>query len=120
MEGPADKTITLVAVQRRGIDVPIPKLHQNVPELAYLGGHNLGEVLDVERRATAGALARRGRPNMTIEIDTVDAWHIGALFMFFEAATIYAGAVYNVNPLDQPGVELGKQVTYAQLGRPDA
>jgi glucose-6-phosphate isomerase len=25
-----------------------------------------------------------------------------------------------VNPLDQPGVELGKQFTYAQLGRPDA
>jgi glucose-6-phosphate isomerase len=25
-----------------------------------------------------------------------------------------------VNPLDQPGVELGKQFTYAQLGRVDA
>jgi glucose-6-phosphate isomerase len=25
-----------------------------------------------------------------------------------------------VDPLDQPGVELGKQFTYAILGRPDA
>jgi glucose-6-phosphate isomerase len=31
-----------------------------------------------------------------------------------------AGALYEVNPLDQPGVELGKRYTYAMLGRPDA
>jgi glucose-6-phosphate isomerase len=120
MEGPADKTITFVSVPRKERDVPIPKLHQNVPELAYLGGHSLGEVLDIERRATAGALARRGRPNMTLELEAVDAWHVGALFMLLEAATIYAGALYGVNPLDQPGVELGKQFTYAMLGRTDA
>ena len=120
MEGPADKTITLVSVPRRDKDVAIPRLHQNVPELAYLGGHSLGEVLDIERRATAGALARRGRPNMTFELEAVDAWHIGALMMLLEAATIYAGALYGVNPLDQPGVELGKQFTYAMLGRKDA
>jgi glucose-6-phosphate isomerase len=119
MEGPADKTVTFIAVSPRD-DVVIPKLHQKVPDLAYLGGHKLGEVLDVERRATAGALAVRGRPNMTLEMDSIDAWHVGALFMFFEVATIYAGALYDVNPLDQPGVELGKQFTYAMLGRPDA
>jgi glucose-6-phosphate isomerase len=28
--------------------------------------------------------------------------------------------LYDVNPLDQPGVELGKQFTYAMLGRADA
>src|SRR5688572_4868950 len=120
MEGPEDKTITFISVRRAGADVEIPKLHPKVPELAYLGGHTLGEVLDVERRATAGALARRGRPNMTFEIDAVDAWHIGGLFMLLEAATIVAGAMYGVNPLDQPGVELGKQFTYAMLGRRDA
>src|SRR5256885_16463671 len=116
MEGPADKTITLVAVQRRGIDVPIPKLHQNVPELAYLGGHRLSELLDIERRATAGALARRGRPNMTLSIERVDPWHVGGLLMFLEMATAYAGHLYSVNAFDQPGVELGKQFTYAMLG----
>jgi glucose-6-phosphate isomerase len=120
MEGPADKTITFIGVPRPSDDVTIPTLHPKVSELAYLGGHTLGEVLDVERRATAGALARRGRPNMTLELDGVDAWHVGALFMLLEAATIYAGALYDVNPLDQPGVELGKQFTYALLGRPDA
>jgi glucose-6-phosphate isomerase len=120
MEGPADKTITLISVARSGADVTIPKLHPKVGELAYLGGHTLGEVLDVERRATAGALAARGRTNMTLHLDAVDGWHVGALFMLLECATIYAGALYGVNPLDQPGVELGKQFAYAQLGRTDA
>jgi glucose-6-phosphate isomerase len=118
MEGTADKTITLISAPPRDRDVTIPKLHQDIPELAYLGGHALGEVLDVERRATAGALALRGRPNMTIELDAVDAWHVGALMMLLEVATVHAGALYGVNPLDQPGVELGKNFTYAIMGRP--
>ena len=120
MEGPGDKTVAFIAVDEGGADVTIPKLHANVKELGYLGGHRLGELLSIEQRATAGALARRGRPNMTIHVQRVDAWHVGALFMLLEIATIYAGELYGVNPLDQPGVELGKQFTYAMLGRADA
>ncbi len=119
MEGPGDKTVTFIATPNDD-DLEIPKLHRDVPELAYLGGHSLGEVLSVERRATAGALAARGRPNMTIDLEELSPASVGALFLFFEAATIYAGAMYGVNPLDQPGVELGKQFTYAMLGRPGA
>jgi glucose-6-phosphate isomerase len=117
MEGPANKTVTFLAVAGPERDVRIPSLHGDVAELAYLGGHSLFELLDVERRATAGALARRGRPNMTLTLDAVDAWHLGGLFMLFELATVYAGALYDVNPLDQPGVELGKKLTYALMGR---
>jgi glucose-6-phosphate isomerase len=117
MEGPHDKTVTFIAVREPGFDVEIPSLHHEVPELGYLGGHRLGELLDVERRATAGALANRGRPNMTIYLDQVDPWHVGALFTMFGLSTVYAGGLYGVNPLDQPGVELGKEFTYAMLGR---
>jgi glucose-6-phosphate isomerase len=118
MEGPGDKTVTFLTVKERLTDISIPKLHTDVTELAYLGGHHLGELLDVEQRATAGALARRGRPNMTLSLDKLDAFHVGALFMFLECATIYAAMLYGVDPLNQPGVELGKQFTYAMLGRP--
>jgi len=117
MEGPGDKTVTFISVASRAGDVTIPKLHADVGDLGYLGGHSLGEVLDYERRATAGALAKRGRPNMTIELDEISPATVGGLFMLFEIATIYAGGLYDVNPLDQPGVELGKQFTYAMLGR---
>ncbi len=118
MEGPADKTVTFVAVAGRADRGPIPRLYADVPDLAYLGGHSLGELLDVERRATAGALARRGRPNMTFTLDEVDAHHVGGLIFLLEMATAYAGELYDIDAFNQPGVELGKQFTYGMLGRP--
>jgi glucose-6-phosphate isomerase len=120
MEGPADKTITFVAVREPGVDITIPRSHEDVSELAYLGGHSLAELISIEQRATAGALARRGRPNMTITIDRVDAWHVGGLMMLLEIATAYAGELYGIDAFNQPGVELGKQFAYAMLGRPGA
>jgi glucose-6-phosphate isomerase len=76
MEGPGDKTAAFIGVQEVGVDVEIPRL-QDIPEPAYPGGHRLSELLDIERRATAGALARRGRPDMTLALGRVDAWHVG-------------------------------------------
>lgn len=120
MEGPADKTVTFVAVKERSTDVRIPAGFPDVKELGYLTGHSLGELIDIEQRATAGALARRGRPNMTIELDRVDAAGVGELMMFLEIATAYAGQLYQIDAFNQPGVELGKQFAYALLGRPGA
>lgn len=118
MEGPADKTVTFVTVGDQGEDLTIPAVHSDLPDLAYLGRHRLGELLGAEQRATAGALAVRGRPSLTIRLDAVDAWHLGGLFMMLEIATAYAGELYGVNAFDQPGVELGKRFTYALFGRP--
>jgi glucose-6-phosphate isomerase len=120
MEGPADKTVTFVAVHERGTDITIPSAFGDVKELGYLAGHSLGELIDIEQRATAGALARRGRPNMTIHIDRVDASHVGQMMMLLEIATAYAGQLYGIDAFNQPGVELGKQFAYALLGRPGA
>lgn len=120
MEGPADKTVTFVTVERRAADLVVPAAFPDVTELSYLGGHTLGELIDIEQRATAGALARRGRPNMTIRLERVDASHVGQLMMFLELATAFAGQLYGVDAFNQPGVELGKQFAYALLGRPGA
>jgi glucose-6-phosphate isomerase len=117
MEGPQDKVITFVTLATGGVDLTIPRAARPLPELEYLEGHRMGELLDVERRATAGALAVRGRPNMTIILGAGDAWHVGALLMLLQIATAYAGELYGVNAFDQPGVELGKRFTYAILGR---
>jgi glucose-6-phosphate isomerase len=118
MEGPRDKTVTFISVRGRELEGAIPTRHVDIPELSYLQGHTLGELLDIERRATAGALAARGRFNANITIDAVDAWHVGALLQLFALATAYAGALYGVNAFNQPGVELGKQFAYAMLGKP--
>ncbi len=120
MEGPANKVVAFVAVNDHGGDIDVPSAFEHVTELGYLGGHSLGELLNIEQRATAGALAARGRSNLTTHIELVDAWHVGGLMMMFELATAYAGQMYGVNAFNQPGVELGKQFAYALLGRPGA
>ena len=117
MEGPFDKTITMLAVTDRAIDMAIPPEYPNIDALSYLGGHSLAELLDAERQATAQALAQRGRMNMTIEIPTLSAHTMGQMFMMLQIATVYGGALYDVNPFDQPGVELGKELTYGFFGR---
>ena len=117
VEGPFDKTITFLAELGSDVDVEIPPVYPDVGELGYLGGHTLGELLRVEREATEAALTQRGRMNMTIEMTEVDARSVGELFMLLQIATVYAGGLYGVDPLDQPGVELGKQLTYGIIGR---
>lgn len=119
MEGPADKTVTFLRLAAASDDVQIPRLERGEKALAFLGGHTLGELLDVECRATASALARAGRPSMTMTITAADAWHLGGLLMWLMQATTLAGALYRVNPLDQPGVELGKRLANRELGHPD-
>lgn len=120
MEGPKNKVVTFVTVDERVTDLIIPHGFKEVKELGYLGGHSLGELITIEQRATAGALAKRGRPNLTIRLERVDEWHVGGLIMLLEIATAYAGQLYEIDAFNQPGVELGKQFTYAMLGRPGA
>jgi glucose-6-phosphate isomerase len=120
IEGPFDKTVTFLAVGERDRDVAIPRFYEDIEALGYLGGHTLGDLLDAERRATAAALAERGRMNMTVTLPRVDERALGELFMMLEIATVHAGALYDVDPLDQPGVELGKQLAYGLMGRPGA
>src|SRR5690606_28428605 len=116
--GPFDKTITFLTIRDRSIDIEIPRLYQEASAIAYLGGHSLGELLDAEQAATAQALASAGRMNMTIELPALTPYHLGQLLMFFQIATVYAVALNRIDPLGQPGVELGKHLTYARMGRP--
>lgn len=117
MEGPRDKVVVFLGTEAPGEDIAIPGAREDTPELAYLGGHTLFGLLDRERRATAEALRREGRMNMTVMVDRVDAHSLGGLFMLFQIAVVHAGALYGVDPLDQPGVELGKVLTCGLMGR---
>jgi glucose-6-phosphate isomerase len=118
MEGPYDKAITFVEVEDLGVDITIPVRPDLPPDLVYLSGHTLGELLRAECGATAAALAREGRMSCMLRLPDLSPESMGELIMFFQLATGYAGVWYGVNPFDQPGVELGKQLIYAAMGRP--
>ena len=116
-EGPNDKLIQLISVESYRETVSIPNPPEEVPELGYFAGGELGQLLDRERLATSWALTQAGRPNLTITIPTIDAAIIGEFFYLFQLQTVMAGALYGVMPFGQPGVEAGKNATYALMGR---
>jgi len=118
MEGPFDKVITFVAVEKVEEEVPIPGRSDLPPDLAYLPGHSLAELLRAELEATASALAQSGRMSCTLRFSDLSARTLGEAIMFFQVATGFAGAWYGIDPFNQPGVELGKRLTYAAMGRP--
>jgi glucose-6-phosphate isomerase len=42
---------------------------------------------------------------------------MGQLFFAFELQTAFQGALYEIDPYDQPGVEAGKLAAFALIGR---
>ncbi len=117
VEGPADKAFIFLGAKSFQTNITLPDIGSEAPEMTYLQGAKLDHLLNSERKATAYALASSGKPVMSLELDAIDAPHIGALMYLLEAATLYGGGFYRVNPLDQPGVEAGKKATYALMGR---
>jgi glucose-6-phosphate isomerase len=111
--GPRDKLVTFVRVRERA-DREIPETE--IDDLAYLGGTGLGELLDAEFEATEASLAAAGRPNVRIEVDSLDAAGVGRLLYGLEAACILAGELYGVDTFTQPAVEWGKRAARGLLG----
>jgi glucose-6-phosphate isomerase len=116
-EGPNDKVIGLVEVQKFDREVEIPR-GLGVESLHYLEGRKMSELLSAEKKATEFALVESQRPNYTIQFPQVDAFHVGQFINMWQIATAYAGLLLNIDAYDQPAVELGKQATFGLMGRP--
>ncbi|MGQ9681712.1 MAG: glucose-6-phosphate isomerase [Anaerolineae bacterium] len=118
VEGPADKVINLVAVERFTEGGVIPAADEGEEELAWLGGHSLAELLNVEREATTAALTAANRPNCTHLLPEVNPFTVGQFLYMLEMQTAITALFFALDAYDQPGVEAGKVATYALMGRP--
>jgi len=116
MEGPFDKTVTLLAPEKFSNDMEL-SAWPAAPQLDYLHGKSLGQLMRSEQLATAVALAKNRRSNCTLTVPEVSPGTLGQLLYMLEVQTVFAGGLFGVNPLDQPGVEEGKEFTYALMGR---
>ena len=116
-EGPFDKVITFIAVEKFRADVTISEGCKDFPDVSFLCGHTLSELINSERKATEYALTTAHRLNYTIILPEVNAFTVGELLYYFELETAYTGAMLNIDAFNQPGVEGGKNATYALFGR---
>jgi len=117
-EGPFDKVITFLGVGRYRTTVDIPGGYEDIPAVSFLGGHTFNELIHAEQMATEYALLKAKRLNRTITLPEVNPFTVGQLLYFMEVETAFVGELLNINAFDQPGVEEGKNATYALLGRP--
>lgn len=116
-EGPYDKVVTFLSVTSYKEKTPIPHGCENIPDVSFLGGHTMEELIQAENKATAYALTKAGRLNYTITLPEVNEFTLGQLLFLFELQTAYAGAMFNIDTFNQPGVEAGKKATFALLGK---
>jgi glucose-6-phosphate isomerase len=117
-EGPFDKVVTFLGVERYRTSMLISRGFEDIPAVSFLGGHTLNELIHAEQAATEYALLKAKRLNRTITLPEVNAFTVGQLLYFMEVETAFAGELMEINAFDQPGVEEGKNATYSLLGRP--
>ena len=117
-EGPNDKLFTFLQVNNFETDLRIGPAPDTAPELAFLAGADLSRLLNSEKKATEYALLQSRRPCLTVIFDRVNAYAVGQFIYLFEVTTSLAGALFDINPYDQPAVELGKEATFALMDRP--
>lgn len=116
-EGPNDKLFTFLQVRDFGKDIKIGPAPDCAPELGFLAGKDFGTLLNNEKKATEYALLQSKRPSLTVLFDRVNAYTVGQFIYLYEVTTSLAGALFGINPYDQPAVELGKEATFALMGK---
>ncbi|MDO4565077.1 MAG: glucose-6-phosphate isomerase [Clostridia bacterium] len=117
-EGPFDKVITFIGVDSYRKETPIPDGYLDIKDVSFLCGHTQNELIKAEQAATEYAVMKSGHLSNTVTLPEVNAFTIGQLLYMFEVMTAFAGELLNLNAFDQPGVEEGKNATYALLRKP--
>lgn len=112
-EGPADKVIGFIGV---ACDDDISLGEQTISKnISWLCDKTMRQVLIAEQEATTQAVSEAEQVAWTLTLPEVNAHAIGQFFALWEITTALAGCLLNVNPYDQPGVELGKILTANKL-----
>jgi glucose-6-phosphate isomerase len=117
IEGPNDKAFLFWDVKEFRNSLRIEHPYRQFDSMGYLQNKTMADLFVAEKRATEIAITEAGRPNATITVDRINAEAMGELIMFSQYFTAYAGEFYDIDAFDQPGVEYGKKLTFAMMGR---
>lgn len=109
---------TIINVLKPQLDVKIPHDDDDLDGLNYLEGKDLAFV---NQKAFEGTLIAHtqdgGVPCNVIEIDELNAKTLGHLFYFFMRACAVSAYLLDINPFNQPGVEIYKKNMFHLLGK---
>lgn len=109
---------TIFYVQNPSDDIVIPSEKEDYDELNYLANKNLAFVNEKAFIGTRTAHVHEGGiPNIVFEINKMDAKTLGYMFYFFMRSCAVSAYLLEINPFDQPGVEVYKRNMFALLGK---
>tara|TARA_B100000900_G_scaffold82747_1_gene66892 strand:+ start:340 stop:1488 length:1149 start_codon:yes stop_codon:yes gene_type:complete len=78
---------------------------------SFLKNKNLDKIIYAQKKATENVFKKQNIPFRSFEVSKRDEKTLGSLFTFFILETILLGEALNLNPYDQPAVELIKKET---------
>ena len=108
---------TIINVLEPKQDVVIPHDNDDLDGLNYLEGKNLAFVNQKAFEGTLKAHEDGGVPCNVIYLDKLDAYSLGYLFYFFMRACAMSAYMLDINPFNQPGVEVYKKNMFHLLGK---
>ena len=109
---------TVVTVEKSRRSMLIENDPQNLDGLNFLTGKHVEECNAMAELGTKLAHIDGGVPQLSLSIECIDEYNLGALFYFFEKACGISGYILGVNPFNQPGVEAYKKNMFALLNKP--
>ncbi len=115
MDGPREHLITVLRTPTQGAGPVIDAEMAAQSGADYMAGQTVGDVVQAQAHAVPEALGRAGRPVRVIDIPKLDEEHMGTVLMHFMIETILAGRLLQIDPFDQPAVELAKILTRERL-----
>ena len=105
LEGKNDKFFTFINCQKRQNDIKI----NNSSTIATLYDNKLiSQILEIEQNTTIESIKQKNLPLRIFNIDNLDEYSLGGLMMMMFIETILIGYYHQINPFDQPAVELRK------------
>ena len=114
MEGPSDKTLFLLEVEKFKHNF---ELKNSIPSESFksLSSFSLATLMKAEFEGTLTALSENKRHVVHLKIPTLNEESLGQLVLFAECLTVLVGKLLKVDPFNQPGVEAGKIYAYDWL-----
>lgn len=107
--GPYDKFTTFVYAEWN--DGPVINQSEFLTPITYVVGKTVSQVRDTIIQGVALAYKDGGRPYIEIVLPTINAYYLGQFMMLKMVEIMLLGALMDINPFDQPAVELYKSNT---------
>ena len=108
---------TIINVKEPKQDVKIPHDNDDLDGLNYLEGKDLAFVNQKAFEGTLKAHEDGDVPCNVIYLDKLDEYNLGYLFYFFMRACAMSAYMLDINPFNQPGVEVYKKNMFHLLGK---